>query len=125
VDQTTSQIAAGLCDDGETPYVPGVNCMGCGKFVGRDGRIEIAHREMSGAVASVEGTCGACMMKASAAERRLSTCQRCHTQISVETATGDRCPAVHQTREQRCIRWVRHGGSHRIWDSMDDAYTWD
>lgn len=82
MDQTISQIATGLCDDGEMPYVPGVNCVDCGKFVGRDGCIEIAHREMSGAVASVEGTCGACMMKASAAERRLSTCQRCQTLIS-------------------------------------------
>lgn len=55
-----STIGRGTCED-HHPFVPGINCMECGRFVGRDGSIEIEHFEMSGEVASVEGTCSACI----------------------------------------------------------------
>lgn len=50
-----------LMADGMTEYVPGVNCLHCGRFVGRDGSIEVEHFEMSSTVASVEGECGRCL----------------------------------------------------------------
>lgn len=50
----------GLMDDGMTVYVPGVNCLNCGKFVGRDGWISIEYFEMSNEVASIEGECATC-----------------------------------------------------------------
>jgi hypothetical protein len=62
--ETRAQIVRGYCDDHETEYVPGVNCLDCGKFVGRDGHIEIATFESSSVVAYVEGTCGKCARRA-------------------------------------------------------------
>jgi hypothetical protein len=59
--ETAASIASGICDDGMTPYVSGVNCIDCGRFVGRDGSIEIDFEEMSSTVASVEGTCRCCI----------------------------------------------------------------
>lgn len=56
-----SHITSGLCDDGMTPFVPGINCIDCGRFVGRDGYIGIEHFEMSSVVASVEGQCRRCI----------------------------------------------------------------
>ncbi len=47
-------------DDGMTRYIPGVNCVHCGRFVGRDGHISVEHFEMSTEVASVDGECGRC-----------------------------------------------------------------
>jgi hypothetical protein len=35
--------------------------MDCGRFVGRDGSIEVEYFEMSSTVASVEGTCARCI----------------------------------------------------------------
>lgn len=58
--QYISDIAAGFMADGMSPFVPGINCWTCGRFVGRDGWIEITHFEMSNEVASVEGQCGRC-----------------------------------------------------------------
>ena len=43
------------------PYLPGVNCCECGRFVGRDGCIEIETFEMSNTIASVDGTCARCL----------------------------------------------------------------
>jgi hypothetical protein len=51
------------CDSYDRPYVPGVNCMECGLFVGRDGSIEVDHFEMSSEIASVEGTCAQCLRR--------------------------------------------------------------
>lgn len=50
------------CEDGR-PFIPGVNCWTCGRFVGRDGSIEITHFEMSNTIASVEGECAQCLAK--------------------------------------------------------------
>lgn len=61
--ETVQEISSGLMDDGEHPYVPGVNCVGCGQFVGRDGWIDVEHFEMSPVVASVSGTCGRCLAR--------------------------------------------------------------
>jgi hypothetical protein len=57
---TVMQIVSGVCDDGISWYVPGVNCFDCGRFVGRDGYIGIETFEMSSTVASVEGQCARC-----------------------------------------------------------------
>lgn len=50
-----------LMDDGMTPYVPRINCLNCGRFVGRDGCISIEHFEMSSTIASIEGECRRCI----------------------------------------------------------------
>jgi hypothetical protein len=47
------------CDDGRD-FVPGVGCGDCGRFVGRDGSIELGYFEMSNQIAYVEGTCRRC-----------------------------------------------------------------
>jgi hypothetical protein len=57
------QIQSGLMADDCFPYVPGINCCDCGKFVGRDGTIEIEYFEMSNSIASVDGTCVRCVNK--------------------------------------------------------------
>jgi hypothetical protein len=49
--------------------VPGINCLDCGRFVGRDGHIFIEYFEMSGEGASVEGRCRRCL---DAEHRRLT-----------------------------------------------------
>jgi hypothetical protein len=54
-------ITSGICDDGISAFVPGVNCLDCGRFVGRDGYIGIEYFEMSNEVASVEGQCRRCL----------------------------------------------------------------
>lgn len=51
----------GMMLDGINDYLPGINCITCGRFVGRDGYIHIAHYEMSSQVASVDGECRACI----------------------------------------------------------------
>lgn len=58
--ETTYDIVRGACDDG-MPYVPAVHCRRCGKFVGRNGSIEIEHFGMSNEVASVTGECARCL----------------------------------------------------------------
>lgn len=58
---TEWDLVRGTCDDGMTPYVPGIPCGECGRFVGRDGYIGINHFEMSSEVASVEGECARCL----------------------------------------------------------------
>ena len=59
--ETVRQIIRGTCSDGISWYVPGVNCMTCGRFVGRDGDISIGTFEMSETVAWVEGECRRCL----------------------------------------------------------------
>lgn len=61
-DVSKNQITSGFCADG-TDFVPGINCLECGRFVGRDGSIEIECFEMSFTVASVEGTCARCLRR--------------------------------------------------------------
>jgi hypothetical protein len=60
-DQGQTEWGAGLMHDGMTPYVPGTNCLDCGRFVGRDGYIGIGHFEMSNEIAWVEGQCARCL----------------------------------------------------------------
>jgi hypothetical protein len=62
--ETRAGIVRGVCDDGETDYVPGINCGECGRFVGRDGHIGIATFEMSEIVAYVDGECARCLRMA-------------------------------------------------------------
>lgn len=50
-----------LMDDGMSQFVPGINCLDCGRFVGRNGYIGIEHYEMSSTVASIEGQCRRCL----------------------------------------------------------------
>lgn len=50
----------GMAYDGR-PYIPGVNCADCGRFVGRDGVICVEYFEMSSTIASVDGTCARCL----------------------------------------------------------------
>ena len=54
-------ITNGLMDDDCMPFVSGVNCLDCGRFVGRDGYIGIGYCEMSSEVAYVEGQCRRCI----------------------------------------------------------------
>jgi hypothetical protein len=58
---TPSDSGYGWTDDGMSPYFPGIPCSPCGRFVGRDGSIEVEHREMSSEIASVDGTCARCL----------------------------------------------------------------
>lgn len=61
-------------DDGIGRFIPGVNCMDCGRFVGRDGYIGIDYYEMSSTIAGIEGQCRRCLdaehNREVAAERR-------------------------------------------------------
>ena len=36
-----AEWGSGLMDDEMTPYVPGINCLQCGRFVGRDGWVSV------------------------------------------------------------------------------------
>lgn len=51
----------GVMDDGMTVYTPGVNCIHCGRFVGRDGSLSYEHFEMSSRIASLDGECRRCI----------------------------------------------------------------
>lgn len=55
-----AELQSGYTDRG-LPFVSGINCSDCGRFVGRDGSIVVEHFEMSSTVASVEGTCAKCL----------------------------------------------------------------
>ena len=46
-------MAKRALDNGYSPYWPGIPCCSCGKFVGRDGHIEVEYFEMSDEIASV------------------------------------------------------------------------
>lgn len=59
---TTAQIMSGYTTSG-MPYVSGVPCLACGKFVGRDGYIGIDTFEMSETVCGVEGECARCLAR--------------------------------------------------------------
>jgi hypothetical protein len=56
-----SESGYGVTLDGWSAYFPGIPCLECGRFVGRDGSIEIDHFEMSSEISSVEGTCRRCL----------------------------------------------------------------
>lgn len=51
----------GLMLSGLSPYFPGISCVKCGKFVGRDGHMDVEYWENSFEVASVDGTCLKCL----------------------------------------------------------------
>lgn len=53
--------AHGPMDSGMGPYTPGVHCIDCGRFEGRDGWIEVEFFEMSNEIASVAGQCRRCV----------------------------------------------------------------
>ena len=82
---TPGEFGAGMMLDGWGSYCPSVNCIECGRFVGRDGHIEVEHFEMSSKVASVEGQCrrcidrGNCLICSGTGEgvRAGQTCIRC------------------------------------------------
>lgn len=59
----TAQMITRGCTDDDRPFVPGLNCLDCGRFVGRDGYVGIETFEMSGEVASVEGMCARCVRR--------------------------------------------------------------
>lgn len=65
---TSREVYVSTISNGEDlngrPYVAGIPCCECGKFVGRDGVIHIETFEMSNVVASVDGTCGRCLRAA-------------------------------------------------------------
>ncbi len=49
-----SESGYGGTNDGTYPFFPGVPCVHCGKFVGRDGIFNIEHFEMSSEIASLD-----------------------------------------------------------------------
>lgn len=63
-----SSSGYGWTNDGWSPFWPGVNCIKCGRFVGRDGSISVEHFEMSFEVASVEGECARCLSRCASTE---------------------------------------------------------
>jgi hypothetical protein len=105
------QIVRGVMDDGATRYVPGVHCMTCGRFVGRDGWIEIETFEMSEIVASVEGECARCLQ----AQTSKPFCSNpgciCAQSDPKPCEAFARADDATQARCARC-GWVRagHGG---------------
>jgi hypothetical protein len=56
-----SESGHGWCLNMMQPWFPRITCCKCGKFVGRDGVIEVEHFEMSSEIASVDGTCARCL----------------------------------------------------------------
>jgi hypothetical protein len=48
-------------DNGITVFTPGVNCITCGRFIGRDGALYYEYFEMSDELASLDGYCGPCI----------------------------------------------------------------
>lgn len=84
-------LVHGWTDDGLERYVPGINCCDCGRFVGRDGSIEIEYFEMSTEVASVDGMCARCLAAV------CSTCEGAGTYVFTDDAGGpdrtDACEA--------------------------------
>jgi hypothetical protein len=56
-----SESGFGWCDNEMAPFFPGVPCVNCGKFIGRDGHFDVEHFEMSLEIASVDGECGRCL----------------------------------------------------------------
>jgi hypothetical protein len=51
---TPSESGYGWTEDGMYPFFPGMPCLSCGRFVGRDGYFGVEHFEMSNEIASVE-----------------------------------------------------------------------
>lgn len=58
-EDTRSAAQSYDCDG--RPFIPGVNCCECGRFVGRDGEIHVETFEMSNEIASLDGTCRRCL----------------------------------------------------------------
>lgn len=50
--------------DGMTEYTPRVNCITCGRFVGKDGSLNYEYFEMSSEIASLDGECRRCIDEA-------------------------------------------------------------
>jgi hypothetical protein len=50
-----------LMDNGITVFTPGVNCITCGRFIGRDGALYYEYFEMSDELAGLDGYCGRCI----------------------------------------------------------------
>lgn len=42
-------------------FIPGLNCVDCGRFVGTDGSTRATYFEMSSEIAYVEGICARCL----------------------------------------------------------------
>lgn len=59
--RTTPSEGVGWCLNMMQPWFPGISCCSCGRFVGRDGSIEVEHFEMSFTIASVDGECRRCI----------------------------------------------------------------
>lgn len=51
---TPSESGYGWCPDLMTPFFPGMPCVHCGKFVGRNGHFNVEHYEMSDTIASLD-----------------------------------------------------------------------
>lgn len=58
--------------DGHTPYIPGVPCVDCGRFVGSDGAYSYETPDMTLDQVGLEGTCGRCLHDIRAAESALA-----------------------------------------------------
>lgn len=56
-----SESGHGLTLDGLQTFWPGMPCLHCGKFVGRDGWFNVEHFEMSNEIASVDAECRRCL----------------------------------------------------------------
>jgi hypothetical protein len=56
-----SEQQLGVMDNGITLFTPGVNCIHCGRFIGRDGALYYEYFEMSSELASLDGYCGRCI----------------------------------------------------------------
>lgn len=67
VPRTGGPSGYGYTNDGEYPFFPGVPCLHCGRFVGRDGIFNVEFFEMSNTLASMDAEHHAC---AEAASRR-------------------------------------------------------
>lgn len=50
-----------LYDRDGREFIPGVNCVDCGRFVGTDGSTMATCFEMSNEIAYVEGVCARCL----------------------------------------------------------------
>lgn len=66
----------GMMTCGLREYHPGINCWDCGRFVGRDGHIEIEHAEMSSSILSIGGQCRRCADRSCSIHGHVD-CERC------------------------------------------------
>lgn len=64
VGETTAQIQRGWCDDELAPFVPGINCLVCGRFVG-SGTTAVAARALGLRCVAIEAEEKWCELAAS------------------------------------------------------------